>query len=192
MKTLKAQKTALTKEIKAQKEYLQELKSCMESQGERHFFNFEGRKCERYMYLGEFFFLSNVKAEEIILARLEKERAELDKIKECSNEVFTAVHEINSGNVEKKYISLKFKEDEDEDGFYNYLEGNKKTEIELGEAMAEVEVEDIKTDGGDCLESFSVTVIQFYDQEGNEYELNEAERRLLESKLEDVIEVEII
>lgn len=191
MKSLKAAKTALTKEIKAQKEYLQDLKSCMESQGEKYFFDFEGRKCDRYMYLGEFFFPRTVKKEEMVLAKMVKDRAEMDKIKDCSDEVFTVIHEIQQGSVEAVTVSLELIEDEDEDGRYNFLSGSHEKDVEVGESMVEVEVENIDYDLDGEVKDFKVEIKTFYDQEGNEKELNEVERGLLEKALESVVQIEI-
>ncbi len=51
-----AEKRSLTKEIKLTQEYLNDLLEQKEKQGSKHFYEFEGRKCERYMIHGDFFF----------------------------------------------------------------------------------------------------------------------------------------
>lgn len=65
-----AEKRALTKEIKQTQKYLNDLLEQKERQGNKHNYEFEGRKCDRWMLHGEFFFPSTI-------SEIKKELAEL-------------------------------------------------------------------------------------------------------------------
>ena len=75
----RSEKIQLTKEIKQVQEYISDMESQMKSQGDKFFFEFEGRKCPRYLLHGEFFFPSTVRKEREYLAELIDKRKQANK-----------------------------------------------------------------------------------------------------------------
>ena len=77
-KSLRARKAELTKEIKAVDAYVKDLEDISQRQGDQFAYEFEGRKRERWMYLGNWFFPSTIRKEKKYLDSLIKQRKELD------------------------------------------------------------------------------------------------------------------
>lgn len=81
MKTIKAQKAELTREINALTAHINDLKEMQEKQGERHFFKTSGGYVvKRWMYFGDFFFNETVANCILELNYLKYKREKLNNI----------------------------------------------------------------------------------------------------------------
>ena len=70
----RSEKIQLTKEIKGVKNYILDLEEMKTKQGDKYFFLFENRKCERWMLHGEWFFNSTIRKEQKYLSELIEKR----------------------------------------------------------------------------------------------------------------------
>lgn len=98
---------------------------------------------------------------------------------------------IKSGAIEVPTLYLQHSEEEDEDGRYDYYSGNRDLTIDDERCCIEIKCDEDVNNIDFTARSIGVTVMEYYDQEGNKIELSGDEKNALSDAIESVIELEV-